>query len=207
MCFSATASFVASGSIGGIGVLSVKSARSKRERAFAFVPLFFAGQQALEGVVWLSLDHPLVKFLAAQAFLFFAYVFWPVFLPWAIARREPLPERRAALRLFIVAGLGIALYGAMVIVSALPSPVVFHQSLRYGVPVFFPIYAPLYAFIVCTSCLLSSARWIVVFGVALAVSLVAAVMISSATGDSVWCFFAAWLSVLVVVHLRLRTRV
>jgi hypothetical protein len=45
MCFSATASFSAGAFLLGLGSLTLKSARSPRERMFAAIPLLFAIQQ------------------------------------------------------------------------------------------------------------------------------------------------------------------
>ena len=45
MCFSATASFAASGALGLVGAASLAKTKSKKEVPFAAVPLIFAVQQ------------------------------------------------------------------------------------------------------------------------------------------------------------------
>ncbi len=52
MCFSATASFTASGILAAVGLLSIAKARTLPMRIFASTPLLFAIQQASEGVLW-----------------------------------------------------------------------------------------------------------------------------------------------------------
>src|SRR4051812_33140095 len=83
MCFSAGVSFVASGTLGAISVASFKVAK-KEEKIIAVMPLAFAVQQALEGINWYMFDHGSFSIWASYGFLFFAFIFWPVFIPIAI---------------------------------------------------------------------------------------------------------------------------
>ena len=59
MCFSATACFVTAVGLAPVGIASLTLARRlepQRWQPLALMPLLFAAQQALEGVVWLLLD-------------------------------------------------------------------------------------------------------------------------------------------------------
>ncbi|MGL4543652.1 MAG: DUF6629 family protein, partial [Polymorphobacter sp.] len=56
MCFSATASFVASGVIGTVGVATLRHVREPRTLLFALLPMLFAAHQFTEGWVWLGLE-------------------------------------------------------------------------------------------------------------------------------------------------------
>src|SRR5882757_8765544 len=115
MCFSATASFVASGALALIGGATVRAAPSKRFVPLAAIPLLFAAQQACEGALWLVLDRapfhvggtPL-----ARAFLFFALFVWPAWVPLALFLVERQPEKRRVLGAFAIGG---ALLGAYLI--------------------------------------------------------------------------------------------
>jgi hypothetical protein len=93
MCFSAEASFLASGFLLTAGSATWAIAREKGDRhtlPLALAPLFFGLQQGLEGLVWLGIDaHALppgeanpATVAAALAYLFCAYAFWPVWMPW-----------------------------------------------------------------------------------------------------------------------------
>src|SRR6202044_3565146 len=55
MCFTATASFVASGVLGAVGVATLPQVKHRRELLFASLPVLFSVHQAIEGVVWLGL--------------------------------------------------------------------------------------------------------------------------------------------------------
>ena len=97
MCFSANASFVAGASLVVLGMVTLQRAPAYT-RAFAAIPLLFGVQQCLEGLVWLSLADPPRGDGAAPALhnSLFSHVLWPMFLPCAVLRMEPVPWRRRA---------------------------------------------------------------------------------------------------------------
>src|ERR1700722_18691764 len=111
MCFSAQASFTAGAALSVVGVATVikatKDKRKKKEIAFAAIPLIFAVQQLTEGFVWLSFGHPwpLVHTVATYIFAFFAYVWWPVFVPLAVGLLEAILWRKRVIRVFQVVGI------------------------------------------------------------------------------------------------------
>jgi hypothetical protein len=81
MCFSASASFTASAVCGAIGVMTVRRAR-KADILFALMPLIFSAQQALEGIVWLTGGEGCGS-PAANGFVIFAFIVWPLYTPLA----------------------------------------------------------------------------------------------------------------------------
>ncbi|MEB3318799.1 MAG: DUF6629 family protein [Cyanobacteriota bacterium] len=99
MCFSATASVLASGALVTVGAATLALPRGNADRhalPLALVPLLFGVQQGLEGRVWLGIaghapaaggDSATVA--ATLAYLFFAYAFWPVWMPWAAVSLLP----------------------------------------------------------------------------------------------------------------------
>jgi hypothetical protein len=111
MCFSASASFATALVLGlqAAGLLrgSLSAPSGSPQRGYfplLFIPLLFGVQQASEGVVWLNLPStelsqpsmPLV--VASYVFVFFAYVFWPFFVPLAflLAERRGFAEKKGA---------------------------------------------------------------------------------------------------------------
>jgi len=202
MCFSATASFVASGSVAAIGAASLLKAKDPRVLPYAAVPILFAAQQAAEGVVWLTMGASDLGALAVKAYLLFAYAYWPAFIPWAVRMAEPSTVRRKWMFPLMLIGFVIGLAGLRVVLAS-PTPVaVLCGNLRYGMPLIHPAYGILYVGIGCVTCFVSSSRWIVAFGAALAVSCAVAFAVYANAGPSVWCFFAAILSVLVYFRVR-----
>ncbi len=209
MCFSATASFATASVTAAIGAVAFASVREKRDFPLVVVPLGFAAQQAVEGTLWLLLDRgiadgPAVAGLSL-AFLLFAEVFWPAFIPLAVLLDEPDPRRRPALRVLAACGAALALYLLAALVQTTPGVEVYAGNLRYdftggGAPW---IYLP-YVVVTCGPLLLSShriVRW--AGGVTLAAFALAFYAHYQAL-VSVWCFFAAVNSTLIYVHIRYR---
>ncbi|WP_310475352.1 DUF6629 family protein, partial [Sandarakinorhabdus sp.] len=170
MCFSATASFSAAALLLGIGTLTLRSALATRQRRalpFAAIPMLFACQQLIEGVIWLtfSMDAPLLNSVLTHAYSFFSHVLWPVYVPLAVVLMEPAGWRRCALFVFVAAGLAVASYLLYVLVAF---PIISRpsgQHIEYLSPHFFAVVTmTLYLMSTAISPLLSSHRMVVVFG-------------------------------------------
>ncbi len=205
MCFSATASFTASGVLAAAGVATLAKNKRREDRLFASFPIIFAVQQAIEGVVWLTMGSVAINTAAAYAYVFFSHIFWPIFAPYAIYRIEKDPVRKTLLRLCIYAGSAIGLY-LLYFVSTTPIYArLFDHGIAYPVPLEYP-FASFFLYLVatCGSCILSSNRIINFFGVALFISFGISFFFFAAEAFSVWCFFAAILSVIIYWYVRSR---
>jgi hypothetical protein len=62
----------------------------------------------------------------------------------------------------------------------------------------------LYLAATCVSCFLSSHGYVKLFGVLALLSFIAAYLVHVMALVSIWCFFAAVLSLLIYIHLRFR---
>lgn len=97
MCFSPAASFTVSAGLAAAGVVTLGKTSSKRELLFAAMPLFFAGQQFIEGLLWLALLVPeRTQYWLTQGYSVFVGVLWPILTPLALWMIEPEPRRRRA---------------------------------------------------------------------------------------------------------------
>ncbi len=84
MCFSATANFVGSGVLGGLGVATLLQVKHRRELMFASLPILFAAHQFTEGFVWLGLDgilSPRATHDAGALFMLYAQGLLPALIP------------------------------------------------------------------------------------------------------------------------------
>jgi len=110
MCFSATASFSASAVLVGLGSLAWQAAPTRRDLPFAAIPLLFAGQQLIEGLLWLSFDSGATGLQGAltAGYAFFSQVFWPVYVPLAVLLLEPSAAHRRGLRLLLAIGAAVS---------------------------------------------------------------------------------------------------
>ncbi len=204
MCFSATASFSAGAFLLGLGTLTLTAARRPRELPFAAIPLLFAIQQLSEGVIWLTFSYEatLLNAVMTHVYSFFSHVLWPVYVPVAVLLIEPPGRRRQALLVFVAAGIAV---GAYLLYFMVAFPVVSRptgQHIEYVSPHFFAAVAmTLYLLSTTVSPMLSTHRMVNVFGVLALLSFGAAYHFYAIWFISVWCFFAAILSVIVSLHL------
>ncbi len=203
MCFSATASFTAGTALTAVGGMTVHKSRGWVELPIALVPLLFGIQQLTEGALWLSLRHdlPLLQTWATYVFSMFSHVLWPIFIPFAILLVETSRRRRKALGVFQVLGLAVGLYLLFFLVRFPVTAHVHGRSIFYDSPHFF-ILGVLVAYLLatCASGMFSSHRCINAFGASAFVLAIAAYQVSVATFVSVWCFFAAVLSLFIYAH-------
>ena len=208
MCFSATVSFATGAALVALGAVTERRA-PPAARAFAAIPLLFGIQQGLEGLVWWSLADPPRLAGAAPALLYslFSHVLWPVFVPFAIRRMEVVPWRCRALLVTQACGLLVALFFLAAFVDSPPTARVLGSHIAYDAV--YPRVAigmGLYLLATCASSLLSSHPVVRLFGMLSLASFGLTYLISLETLVSVWCFFAALLSVVVAVQVRASLR-
>ena len=122
MCFSATASFAAGTALSATGVVTTAKTKTKKELPFAMVPLLFGIQQLTEGFVWLSLSWhaAALNFITTYIFSLFAFVVWPVYVPFAVGLMETVAWRKKAIYVCQAAGI---LVGGYLLFSHTLSPV------------------------------------------------------------------------------------
>ncbi|ORB69385.1 DUF6629 family protein [Mycobacterium scrofulaceum] len=207
MCFSATADLVVGAALIPVAVASLREVRRWRELPFALLPTVFAIHQFLEAAVWPNdVVSPGVAQLAARAYVFIALPLLPVLVPWGILMLEP---RGARLRVtpFAVLGTVVSAYLAVVILTE-PVGVKTHpHALEYQTGVHNGyLWAVLYVVAVIGPALMSGYRSIVVFGLANLVGLVVVALLYVQAFASLWCIYAAMLSILVLVHMVRRRR-
>jgi hypothetical protein len=197
MCFSATASFVAGAALTATGVVTISKTKKRRALPFASIPLFFGIQQLLDGIAWISAGSATQAF-AAYGYAFFAYVFWPIFIPFAVLSLEPKPGRKKTLRLLLIVGTLTSLYAVVLLLSGPVTARTINYCIRYdtSIPYWPPMLVP-YLIATCGSCLLSSHKLLWIFGIVTLISVAIAGWFYFETFSSVWCFFAAILSFMV----------
>jgi hypothetical protein len=205
MCFSAQASFTLSGILVGVGVAAIARSASPAHRMLAAAPVLFGVQQAAEGVIWLTVNAPShadTLRLAVDVFLGFALVLWPLWVPLAMQRIERDQARRRILTGLCWLSAIISVSAAVLVSRWQPFATIVGHSIAYSYPgtsntalhvllVVAYIVATIGPFFVSTSKLART------LGITLVVSVVAAGVIRRDSLTSVWCFFAAALSVLI----------
>lgn len=113
MCFSASASFAVAAGTGAVGIWSARRASESREIPLALIPLIFAGQQSIEGALWLWLGQdPQFPWIGpfASGFMFLALVVWPVWAPFSAVLVEGDRGRRWAIAVILALALPLTAY-------------------------------------------------------------------------------------------------
>ena len=214
MCFSAVGSFALSGVLGGIGSRSIQLNPSRPLRLFAAIPLVFAVQQGAEGMVWLTVANPThaaIQGIAVNLFLGIAVVVWPIWCPVALWLAEEDATRRRVLWRLSAFGMGSAVGALGLLIYWAPTAVIAGHSVRYdhggwSPPWFGLITLAAYVVPTVVPYFVSTTRLARTLGVMFVVSLVVTIVVRQETLTSVWCFFAALLSGMVLFAVRERRR-
>jgi hypothetical protein len=215
MCFSASVSYSAAAVLVTTGVYAVQQARRLHPPywMWALVPIFFGLQQAFEGRVWQEFDagdaSAAVPF--ALGFHFFSHFLWLWWFPLCSYLVESGKIRKRVIGGCAIFGAfaGALVYSDMLFHSQWMSVAVKEHSItyNYSVPYRSSIHilitpAALYALTILVPLLFSSHRLIRIFGGLAALSMVLASAAYGYAYVSVWCFFAAVLSLYLVYMIR-----
>ena len=184
------------------------SVRDKRWYFVACVPLLFALQQLCEGMVWIlkgSGDGGSAALVASTyGFLFFAFVVWPVWIPLSVLAIEPNKKRQKLLR--IIRNLGLLLSGILLVSLVLYMPSahlegchVYYDVSYFGTPMA----------ILCAYCIavvgplaVSSHKYAQAFGGLVFIACLISLYFYTIYFTSVWCFFSALISALVIIIVK-----
>lgn len=212
MCFSAEASFAASGVLVVAGAYCLHRCRGReaRYRPLAFMPLLFALQQFIEGLLWLDLGPGDPSRVASLSlfYLFFAFGVWPFYCPWIAYRFETGSTRRRRLLLaFVVAGAGV---GTMVYLPLLLGTTGFTTTVVNGSIAYETarpalqkqLYTLAYVIVTLTPFMIASDRRLLVFSLLLLASMAVTMLFYAYAFFSVWCFVAALLSLFALYMVR-----
>lgn len=228
MCFSATVSYSAAGVLVTTGLYAIQQARRLHPAylMWALVPVFFGLQQAFEGAVWQELDagHESAPVPFALGFHFFSHFLWLWWIPLCSYLVEPgqtgQSGRLAGMRKRIIGGCTLfgAFAGTLVYSTMLFHPewmsvgirehsITYDFSVPYSISLPGPIHLPitpaaLYALTILVPLFLSSHMLIRIFGVLVVLSMLIASDAYAYAYVSVWCFFAAVLSLYIVYMIH-----
>ena len=204
MCFSAPASFIASGGLAVIGGASFVVAK-KEDKFLALIPLLFAVQQFFEGIQWLSLNAGSSSPLAAYFFLFFAYIVWPIYVPACVLILDK--ERRKIMQWFLFLGVIVAAYALIMLVMQSLAVQKMNACITYKFNIPFANFFDIaYLTAVFVPLFVSSReifRW---FGVVVAFLAIISWLFFALAFTSVWCFFAAIVSSMFFAYINIKDR-
>lgn len=209
MCFSATASFSAAAVLLPLGTVSVARAwrGDRRFLALSALPVLFSVQQLMDGLVWRSGEagDQAAVLRYSLAYMFFSWLAWPVWVPFATYFIEPMRRRPIYLLLAILGGaLGALQYLPYFAHEGWLTTRFLKFAISYGGKELLDYvigrdatYA-IYLFVVIGPLLMSSDRDAKVFGLLVTLVLVTTYLFFSFAYISVFCFGGAIMSLYLV---------
>lgn len=155
--------------------------------------------------MWLTLKSggdDRLQFFATYFFLFMALIAWPTLIPLSMYKLEKIKRRRKILLPFLAGGTLLSTYYAWCLVTHSVSPQINQFHIMYSNN--FPQRLQMAAFVVyvavtLTPLFISSVRRMKLFGSLMFVSCLVTGVFYAETLTSVWCFFAALISVVIYV--------
>ena len=203
MCFSAEASFGASAIILTIGIVSIRKSSTVPQKILSCLPLIFSLQQFAEGILWLSLSHPSLSHwdkIATYAFLIFAQVVWPIFMPFSVMLLETEINIKKRLSVFLVLGIIVSFYLSYCLIFYKVQASISCSHIRYDV--YYPIHLKnsgiIYLIAAVIPPIMSSIKRLRLLGVIIFLSYAVTKIFYEYYFISVWCFFAAIVSIVVL---------
>lgn len=210
VCFSATANFVGSSILGGIGLATLAQVKHRGELLFAAMPCLFALHQFVEGFVWLGLDQRLSAALthnAGAAYVLYAQGLLPFILPLSVMLLEPTLHRRRRMLPFVILGCGLMLYmlwglvAYPLLISVQQNSIVYFNLVTTTTPI-----AVLYVAATCGALFFSGVTELVLLAWLNLGGLITAMLIRRYAFTSVWCAYAAAVSIVIFVFFLRRNR-
>lgn len=203
MCFSAVASFTSGIALSAVGTAALIRNKDRGSIPLASIPLLFGIQQIFEGFVWTSAANSQCHQISVYGFLAFALVFWPFYAPLSFFLAEKNIIRKKILLVLFALGTIVSMYFLGVILTEPISSEVTKNSIQYMVDAPLVIFFTLIYFITtCASAILSTHKRLTIFGICLTLFLGIALYFYFSTFISIWCFFAAILSLIIFSHIN-----
>jgi len=202
ICFSATASFTAGIALLAIGSITIRRTHEWVEVPYAAIPLIFGLQQLVESLLWRNLPaQDMATHVLTIAYLLFSNVLWPIYVPVAVWLLEPRSARRRTIALTVAAGSAVGLFFLAAIIAHPVTSAIKGMHIKYHVPHHHDTIAvAVYAAATCLAPLLSTHKMVRLFGIVLTASMIVTATIYLRWFASVWCFFAAVVSAMVLLH-------
>ena len=214
MCFSPAVSFVSGAVLISIGAATLNANYSRPQFMLNSMPLLFGAQQVAEGFVWRELHNSSVVGAtpAVLSFLGFALVIWPAWVPWSVYNIETIFWRKKVLLILGGLGIGVGLSTLWLLLKSGPEAYPEGHSIGYRFSNWVRVLPANFEFAsyILTSLFpffFSSKAWVKTTGTLIFLGMVLAMIVRERAVTSVWCFFAAIVSVYIAWHVYFSNRV
>jgi hypothetical protein len=207
VCFAAEADALVGAAVVAIGVDALRDVEEPKEIPLAALPLLLGLHQLSEAFVWWGLQGHVahsIERASTWVYLLFAFSALPILIAIAVGLVEPVVARRHVIAAFglLASVVAIALTTAMVrgtLEAAIDSRHIEYSvdTLGYGGQL-----TGLYVLATCGALLASSYRDLATLGVLNLVVVPLLMALTIGGFVSLWCFWAAIVSVVIDLHMR-----
>ncbi|MBA3722828.1 MAG: hypothetical protein H0W88_10580 [Parachlamydiaceae bacterium] len=196
MCFSASASFTAAALLTAVGCINLKKNNDRNTFFLAAIPLLFAIQQGAEGLLWLAFGKGMfthqTTYFAEIVYLTFAFIIWPIWIPLSLGLIEKVKWRKYIMFASMACGVILSMLNLSYALNQEVTVKIVNQSIQYiGVV---PSQTIIYPLILLIPCFITSLRNGWIFGALVSIAYIIADYYFYVNFVSVWCFFAAIVS-------------
>ncbi|BAF72238.1 DUF6629 family protein [Sulfurovum sp. NBC37-1] len=196
--------FTVSGAIFIVGIMTLKKVSSPNEVVFASLPLFFSLHQFTQGFVWLGMDHLIggrALHMAESIFVFYAQGLLQFLVPLAIWLLQPAGIRKHLIAFLMFLGALLTAYSLWKL-SIVPTHVsIVDGVLAYDNPATKHLWLAVgYIITTCGALILSSSIAIQLFGWLNLLGLTVVYLIKPYGFTSLWCLYAAGVSILLYFY-------
>lgn len=193
-----------------VGIATLVRSRGASEWLFASIPLLFAFHQFAEGAVWLGLTGTVALGpIHVWGFIYMLYAqgLLTLLIPLSVWLIEPDRKRRLMVVPFLLLGAALTLYQLWALVTVHTNIYVEDHSVVYrNAATSHLTLAILYVIATCGSLFFSGYRYIVALGAMNLLGVLLVIWIKQYPFTSVWCAYAAVVSVLIYAHFARRRK-
>jgi hypothetical protein len=211
VCFSPDADAVVGGIVVVIGADALRHVREPKQILLASLPLIFGLHQIDEALVWWGLQGRISESLerfGVWVYVLFALAALPVIVPLAVWAVERSPARRRLIAAFAVLGIAVGVSLAVSIFRGSVNAAIDGRHIAYDVSALHQgrELTALYVVAACGALLACSYRDLAALGLLNLVAVPILMWLTVSGFISLWCFWAAIVSVVIDFHLRRSAR-
>jgi hypothetical protein len=207
VCFSPDADAVVGGIVVVIGVDALRQVREPKQVLFAALPLLFGLHQLDEALVWWGLQGRIsesVERVGVWIYVLFALAALPMLVPLAVYSIERSAARRKVIAAFSALGIGVGVALGVSLFRGSVNAAIGGHYIAYDVSALHQgrDLTALYVLAACGALVLCSHRDIAALGLLNFVAVPVLMWLTVSGFISLWCFWAAIVSVVIDFHLR-----
>jgi hypothetical protein len=207
MCFSPGADAVVGGIVVVVGVDALRHVREPKQVLLASLPVLFGLHQLDEAFVWWGLQGRVaesIERISTWAYVLFALAVLPMLVPLAVLAVEPSPLRRRLIAALAALGIGVGVALGVAVFRGSINAAIDGRHIAYDVSALHQggELTALYVVAACGALVACGYRDLAALGLMNLVAVPVLMWLTVSGFISLWCFWAAIVSVVIDLHLR-----